>query len=115
MYAKIEQERLNYIWLHLQQIRVDLYSGLVNALAKGDANADELGRKIILASSFIGSPRHIVQLYQDAMSIARRYGKTDLFITFTCNPLWFEITNSLLLGQKSNDRPELTVRVFRMN
>ena len=113
MYAKIEQEWLNYIRLHQQQIRVDLYSGLADALARGDANAEELGRKVILPSSFIGSPKHMFQLYQDAMSIVRRYGKPDLFITFTCNPLWSEITNSLLLGQKVNDRPDLTVRVFR--
>lgn len=40
MEEKIEQEGLNYIRLHQQQIRVDLYSGLADALARGDANAD---------------------------------------------------------------------------
>ena len=54
------------------------------------------------------------QLYQDAMTIVRRFGKPDLFITFTCNTLWPEITNSFLIDQKANDRPDLTVRVFRM-
>ena len=103
MYAKIERERLNYIRLHQQQIRVDLYSGLADALAKGDANADELGRKIILPSSFIGYPRHMFQPYQDAMSIVQRYGKPDSFITFTCNPLWSEITNSLLVRKLTID------------
>ena len=72
------------------------------------------GKKSILSSSFIGSPRHMFQLYQDAMSIVRGYGKPDLIITFTCNPLWSGITNSLLLGQKANDRPDLTDRVFRL-
>ena len=43
-----------------------------------------------------------------------RYGKPDLFITFTCNPLWTEITSSLLINQKASDRPHLVVRVFRM-
>ena len=33
----------------------------------------------------------MVQKYQDAMAIVRKYGKPDLFITFTCNPNWAEI------------------------
>ena len=104
MYAKIEQERLNYKRQHQQQIRVDLYSGLADALAKGDANADELVRKIILPSSLIGSPRLMFQLHQDAMSIVRSYGKPGVFITFTCNHLRSEITKSLLKGHRANDR-----------
>ena len=32
MYAKIQQERLNYIWQHQHQIRADLYNGLPDAL-----------------------------------------------------------------------------------
>ena len=62
-------------------------------------------RKIVLPSSYTGSPRQMFELYQDAMSIVRKYGKPDLFITFTCNPLWEEITSALLLDQKASDRP----------
>ena len=54
------------------------------------------------------------ELYQDSMSIARKYGKPDLFITFTCNPKWEEIFSALILNQKATDRPDLIVRVFRM-
>ena len=53
------------------------------------------------------------QLYQDAMTIVRKYGKSDLFITFTCNPLWDDITSNLLPNQKVTDRPDLVVRVFK--
>ena len=113
MYAKIEQQRLNYIKTNQQKIRVDLYSGLADAVSKGDTNATELGRNIILPSSYTNSPRQMFQLYQDAMTIVRKFGKPDLFITFTCNPLWDEITGSLLLNQKATDRPDLIVRVFR--
>ena len=49
------------------------------------------------------------------MGIVRKYGKPDLFITFTCNPQWEEITSALLLNQKASDRPDLIVRVFRLN
>ena len=54
------------------------------------------------------------QLYQDAMTIVRKYGKPDLFITFTCNPLWDDITSNLLPNQKVTNRPDLVVRVFKL-
>jgi hypothetical protein len=54
------------------------------------------------------------QLYQDAMAIVGYYGKPDLFITFTCNPKWPEVTRELLPYQTAADRPDLTARVFRM-
>ena len=98
MYAKIEQQRLNYIALN-QKIRVDLYSGLADAVAAGDTLSKDCGRKVVLPTSYTGSPRQMFELYQDAMSIVRKYGKPDLFITFTCNPQWEEITSALLLDQ----------------
>ena len=54
------------------------------------------------------------QMYQDAMAIVRRYGKPDLFITFTCNPKWPDIEKNVLSGQTSTDRPDLVARVFHM-
>lgn len=54
------------------------------------------------------------QLYQDAMAIVRKFGKPDLFITFTCNPNWIEIQWEIPIGQNSVNRPDLTVRVFQM-
>jgi len=54
--------------------------------AGADADNIPAGKIVILPSSFNGSPRHMYQNYQDAMSIVRAYGKPDLFITFTCNP-----------------------------
>ena len=71
MYTKIEQQRLNYIKTNQRKIRVDLYSGLADAVAKGDTNATVLGRNIILPSSYTNSPRQMFQLYQDAMTIVR--------------------------------------------
>jgi hypothetical protein len=34
-----------------------------------------------------------------------KFGKLDLFVTFTYNPKWKEITDVLLLGQIAKDRP----------
>ena len=38
---------------------------------------------------------------QDAMTYVRKYGRPDLFITFTCNPSWPEIKNELMRGQSA--------------
>ncbi|XP_065674125.1 uncharacterized protein LOC136091069 [Hydra vulgaris] len=48
------------------------------------------------------------------MAINKKYGKPDLFITFTCNPKWPEITENLYPGQTANDRPDLVTRVFKL-
>ena len=114
MFAKIEQQRLNYIKFNQQKIRVDLYSGLADAISFGDSNPREVGRRVILPSSFTGSPRQMFEVFQDSMSIVTKYGKPDLFITFTCNPKWEGVSSALLFFQKSTDRPDLIVRVFRL-
>lgn len=54
------------------------------------------------------------QLYQDSMAIVRRFGKPDLFLTFTCNPQWPEIQAALLPGQTAAERFDIAARVFRM-
>ena len=54
------------------------------------------------------------QLYQDSMAIVRKYGKPDLFITFTCNPKWPEILTNLEKHQTPQDRPDIVTRVFKL-
>jgi hypothetical protein len=54
------------------------------------------------------------QRFQDAIALARYYHGFDLFITFTCNLSWPEIIASLLPGQVTADRPDLSTRVFNM-
>jgi len=88
MYSKIEGQRL--LWVRQQQhtLRCELYQGIADAL-RDDTMASQdcnIGKKVILPSSFVGSPRYQHQLYQDAMRIVAKYGKPDYFITFTCNP-----------------------------
>ncbi|GBN68026.1 hypothetical protein AVEN_217851-1 [Araneus ventricosus] len=72
------------------------------------------GKLRILPSSFQGSPRHMQQNYQDAMAMVRKFGKPDLFLTYTCNPSWSEILNSMEGVQRPEDRPDIIVRVFNM-
>ena len=46
------------------------------------------------------------------MAIIRKYGRPSIFITFTANPRWDEITRELLPGQTAIDRPNLVAHVF---
>ncbi|XP_062714405.1 uncharacterized protein LOC115261339 [Aedes albopictus] len=112
MYVKIESERLLYVRLNQRKLRVEQYVHLRDAVAN-DGNIDSLGTLVILPSSFTGSPRHMAEYTQDAMTYVRMYGRPDLFITFTCNPTWTEIQEMLSNGQSANERHDLVARVFR--
>ncbi|GBC16016.2 uncharacterized protein LOC112524872 [Rhizophagus irregularis DAOM 181602=DAOM 197198] len=91
-YAKIEQNRLNYLKFNQSSLRTELYNGAVDAIHAGDSSRD-IGYRIILSFHF---------------------GKPDLFVTFTYNPKWPEITRELLPQQNAADRPDLTARVFHI-
>ena len=85
MYAKIECERLSYIRFNQRKLQVELYIHLKDAVAN-DGDTDKVGQLVILLNAFTGSPRHIHEYTQDAMTCVRNYGRPDLFVTFTCNP-----------------------------
>ncbi|PIO73234.1 hypothetical protein TELCIR_04797 [Teladorsagia circumcincta] len=110
-YVKIEQNRLNYQRQNQLNLRADYYSGLQDYVAGEDANGPP-GRRVILPSSYIGSPRSMQQSFQDAMAIVARFGKPTYFLTVTCNPQWKEIQDDLFDGQTPSHRPDLTSRVF---
>ncbi|KAJ1288125.1 hypothetical protein BS78_02G065900 [Paspalum vaginatum] len=114
--ACIEQWRLNWYRMHQGTLRTELYSGLQDAMDNGDTRTDQVGKKIILPSSYTNSPRNKQQYYQDAMAICRWAGYPDLFITFTCNPKWPEIQYMMdyIPEQKLEDRPDICNRVFHI-
>ncbi|XP_044591470.1 uncharacterized protein LOC123269700 [Cotesia glomerata] len=112
MYAKIETERLNWIRNNQTKLRSEEYIHLKDAIVKRDGQFSELGRMVVLPSSFTGGPRYMHERTQDAMTYVRHFGRPDLFITFTCNPKWSEIEDLLRQGQKSYDRHDIIARVF---
>ena len=112
MFAKIEEYDLKYIRLNQKKLKADLYNNLQDALTEGDEN--NAGRRIILPSSFKGSPRNLYQEYLDGLAIVRKYGKPSLFITMTCNPDWEEIKEALNEGEKAWMRPDIVERVWNM-
>ncbi|KAG6663118.1 hypothetical protein CIPAW_02G003800 [Carya illinoinensis] len=113
MYVKIETSRLDYFRSKQQHIRSELYQGIVDTITLGETDASNVGKRIILPSSFIGGPRDMRKRYMEAMALVQRYGKPDIFLTMTCNPNWQEISNELRLHEESQNRPDLVARVFR--
>ncbi|XP_070678920.1 uncharacterized protein [Malus domestica] len=115
-FATLEEDRLDYIRKNQKYLRSEVYKGIYDAVSKGDHDTDNIGKKVILPSSYTGSPRYMLNNYQDAMAICTQFGNPDLFITFTCNIKWPEIVREFdtKLGYKSEDRPHIISRVFKM-
>ncbi|GFT58062.1 ATP-dependent DNA helicase [Trichonephila clavipes] len=114
MFAKIETERLNWIRHNQKKLRSEEYIHLKEAITATDGQLSELGKMVVLPSSFTGGSRYMHERTQDAMTYVRHFGRPDLFITFTCNPKWSEIVDLLNQGQKSHDRHDIIARVFRV-
>ncbi|KAK1399075.1 hypothetical protein POM88_008938 [Heracleum sosnowskyi] len=115
-YMAVEQERFRWIRTHQNELRAELYSGLMDAVNRGDSYSSTVGKSIILPSSHTGGSRYRVQNYQDAMPICRWAGYPDLFITFTCNPKWPEINDMLNLIEQKDDSNivDIICRVFQI-
>ena len=114
-FTKIEGNELAYIRTHQQQLRVESYQGLMDHIQqRAQAEDVNVGRIVILPSSFEGSQRNMYQKYQDAMTIVTKHGKPDIFLTMTANPKWPEIQENLLPHQNASDRPDIVSRVFNL-
>jgi hypothetical protein len=115
-FSCIESCRLSYHFWNQDSLRSETYQGLSDALGEGTSSGKNIGVQYILHSSFTGGPRYMIQNYQDGMAVCRVHGAPDLFITFTCNPKWDEISDALIVepGQTHADRPDIVTRVFKM-
>lgn len=102
----VESNKLHWYKQNQKTIRADTYQAVVNAQAGK--------QRVVLPSSYPGGSRYMKQLYQDAMALTAKFGRPDLFVTFTCNPKWREMTENLLPGEKATDRPDLVARVFNL-
>ncbi|KAH1147779.1 hypothetical protein GYH30_042763 [Glycine max] len=114
-YTTVEFERLSYIRNNQKKLRVDKYCSLQNSLDTGTAKGLTKGKRVILPSTFVGSPHYMDQLYFDGMTICSHVGFPNLFITLTCNPNWPEIRRLLSpLNLKPTDRLDIVSRIFRL-
>ena len=113
-YTMVESERMRFIRNQNKDLRSDTYARLAKLAEDGESGVKLRGKKVILPSSFTGSPWYMMQNYLDAMTICKVYGYPDLFITFTCNPNWPEIARFVdERGLKSEYRPDAITRVFK--
>nr|GEX31363.1 uncharacterized protein [Tanacetum cinerariifolium] len=98
-----------------KDLRSETYSKLATLAQNSESGVKLRGKKVILNSNFTGSPRYMMQNYLDAMTLRKFYGYPDLFITFTCNPNWPEITRFMeKRGLKSEDRSDVISRAFKI-
>ena len=119
-YSKIEGSRLKYYRnKELQEkYRVHQYSGLIDHVATlqsqpGQTEESRIGQRIILPASHTGSPRYLYKHYLDALAIATRYKKFDIFMTMTANPKWVGVQENLFPKQQACDRPDIVNKVFK--
>ena len=114
-YTFIESNRLCYLRMNQKSLRSDCYDSIKQSENAGKPDMRDQGTGFLLPSSFTGGPRYMKNCYLDAMAICKYFGFPDLFITFTCNPKWPEITRYL---QKRNliadDRPDIIGRLFKI-
>ncbi|KAF8048405.1 hypothetical protein N665_2526s0001 [Sinapis alba] len=114
-YTMIERHRLRYIQKNQSNLRTLKFRKFVAAANDVHSDVAIEGNRIIIPSSFTGGPRYMHQMYLDAMSICKYFGFPDLFITFTCNPKWPELTRYFKkYNLKSEDRPDLCCRLFKI-
>ncbi|XP_072058074.1 uncharacterized protein [Arachis hypogaea] len=86
----IESERLSSIKHNQPRLRVDKYIALHESLVRGEASVVATGQRIILPSSFTGSPRYMFNNCKDAFAIYK------------------------YAGLKAQDRPDIISRIFNI-
>jgi hypothetical protein len=118
LYAQYEARLAAFHQLPRQQslYRGASYRAMHDQFQRDGANANlaDVGRPLVLPSSFVGSPRYYYQLYLDAMALPLRFHKPDLFITMTCNPFWPEISRAIPAGSHWRFHPDIVGRVFML-
>ncbi|KAI7960087.1 hypothetical protein MJO29_005155 [Puccinia striiformis f. sp. tritici] len=86
-------------------------AGVVKTLG---VNGEPQGTKVVLASSFVGGPRCMDQLYQDAMALVREFGPPCLFIIMTVNPKWRELVRVIGELEDAINYPTIVARFFKL-
>jgi hypothetical protein len=116
LWAQVEARNAHFHRCPTQQAkyRAARVAAVADQLASGRP-VSEIGQSVVvLPSSFVGSVRFYQQLYLDAMALPKKFGKPDLFLTFTCNPDWPEIRAALPPHSHWKFQPDIIARVFAL-
>lgn len=68
-WAICDQNKLDWVHSHQANIRAELYYGLADLLEASDTNFAQVGRRVILPSSYVGEDRFMQKLYQESIAI----------------------------------------------
>ncbi|XP_074339091.1 uncharacterized protein LOC141677199 isoform X4 [Apium graveolens] len=115
-WCSVEHGRLMWVRRHQSLIRSELYNNIVDSMRRGDVDATDVGKRVVLPSSFTGGYRYMQQNFQDSLALCKEFGHPDLFITFTCNPKWAEIQHAVHASgsHDASVHPDIVARVFKM-
>ncbi|RCV06252.1 hypothetical protein SETIT_1G148500v2 [Setaria italica] len=99
IFACVEECRLTWIADHQDDFRCEHFQGIIDAVSRGYVDGSSIGKQRV------------------DIAICRVYGSPYFFTTFTCNPKWLEIKETMELecGQRPSDRPDVGCRVYHMN
>ncbi|GBP91732.1 hypothetical protein EVAR_92009_1 [Eumeta japonica] len=114
MMAKMISKRLNYICRNQQRLRAEEYIHLRDALNQdGNVDPSNIGQRVILPSSFTGSPRYLHENPRRD-DLCPKLRETRLICHIYVQPEWPEIKAELLPDQRSFDRHDIISRVFHL-
>ncbi|KAL8115589.1 hypothetical protein AgCh_022185 [Apium graveolens] len=115
-FSTIEQTRLWWFRTHQTTIRNELYSHICDSVRRGDVDASNTGKGVILPAGVVGSKRYMQQNFQDALAVCRHVGHPDIFLTMTSNPFWDEIQKMMVFvpGCITANCPDIVSRLFRL-
>ena len=118
IWTMIERDRLNHAEHRAFKMKVEKSGNILNVVDNPYSKTDDIGRPVILSSSFVGGGRYYYEECEKAFAIASKYGKPDLFITFVCDADWPEIRDNTFIfeniKQDKTWRPDLITRVFEL-
>ncbi|GFV64162.1 helitron_like_N domain-containing protein [Trichonephila clavipes] len=79
MYSKVENERLRFIRLNQTKLKAEVYYGILLEAVRNDINvtSENLGKLVVLPTSFTGGPRYMHEYKQDGMTYVRHRGTPD--------------------------------------
>ena len=66
-FIKCENNRLQFIKKNQARLRVELYKGMVDAYNQLEAKLGTTGKLIVVPANFVGGPRYLLNLFQDAI------------------------------------------------
>ncbi|KAF8057328.1 hypothetical protein N665_1258s0009 [Sinapis alba] len=113
-YTTIESNRLRYLRMNQKSLRSNSFDSIQQSGNDGKKDMHDQGSQFLLPATFVGGKRYMKNMYLDAMAICKYFGFPDLFITFTYNPKWPEITRYVQpRNLNPDDIPDIICRIFK--